>query len=282
MSIIFFISAYLFENFNILSQSFTNLYVYVTILSGFIMKKFLILSFIVFMSVSQALAAAYIKVEPQLLTPAQSASYEKVNETLAIIFNRIKPYIRTDKYPKYYHDFTLIKDDGTQNNAYYYVKNYGAELVYNSDTNELKYVTFRRPELQKCRIIYHYPSGKLHAVQIFVSDKESFVFSPDGKYVDYAPYVNEVREKVRKAWKVPPRKQIDILAKDQKDLLVQMALTVNKDGTVKKCRVLKSSKIKELDNNAGEAIKSASPFKPFPENFFNEEFTIILNFNFSL
>ena len=43
MSIIFFISPYLFENFNILSQSFTNLYVYVTILSGFIMKKFLIL-----------------------------------------------------------------------------------------------------------------------------------------------------------------------------------------------------------------------------------------------
>ncbi len=246
------------------------------------MKKFLILCFIVFMTVSQTFAAAYIKIDPQFLTAEQTSNFEKVNETLAIIFSRIKPYVRTDKYPKYYHDYTLIQDDGTQNNAYYYVKNYGAELVYNSDSNELKYVTFKRPELQKCRIIYDYPSGKLHAVQIFISDKESYVFSADGKYVDYAPYVKEVREKVKKAWKVPSRKHIDILAKDKKDLLVQMALTLNKDGSVKKCRILKSSKIKELDNNASEAIKAASPFKPFPNNFFNEELMIILNFNFSL
>ena len=235
------------------------------------------------MTSSQAFAVAmYKKVEPQLLTPTQSSSYEKVNETLSIIFSRIKPFVKTDKYPKYYHDFTLIPNDETQNNAYRYVKNYGAELVYNSDTNELKYVTFRRPELQKCRIIYDYPSGKLHAVQIFVSEKESYVFSPDGKYVNYEPYANEVREKVKKAWKVPPRKHIDILAKGQKDLLVQMALTLNRDGTVKKCQILKSSKIKELDENAGNAIKSATPFKPFPDNFFNEELVIILNFNFSL
>ena len=61
-----------------------------------------------------------------------------------------------------------------------------------------------------------------------------------------------------------------------------MALTLNRDGTVKKCQILKSSKIKELDENAGNAIKSATPFKPFPDNFFNEELVIILNFNFSL
>ena len=246
------------------------------------MKKFSVLCFIVFMLASPSFAAGYAKVQPEFITQSQSASYKQVNETLEIIFSRIKTYVRTDKYPKYYHDFTLIEDDGTQNKAYHYVKNNGAELIYNADTNELKYVSFRRPELQKCRIIYDYPSGKLHAVQIFVSDKESFVFSPDGKYVDYAPYVKEVQEKVKKAWKVPPRKHIDILAKGQKDLLVQMALTLNKDGTVKKCKILKSSKIKELDENAGNAIKAAAPFKPFHENFFNEELVIILNFNFSL
>ena len=91
------------------------------------------------MTVSHAFAAAYVKVEPQFLTPAQTSAYQKVNETLEIIFSRIKPYVRTEKYPKYYHDYTLISNDGTQNNAYLYVKNYGAELVYNSDTNELKY-----------------------------------------------------------------------------------------------------------------------------------------------
>ena len=37
-----------------------------------------------------------------------------------------------------------------------------------------------------------------------------------------------------------------------------------------------------LDDNAGAAIRAAAPFKPFPNNFFNEELVIILNFNFSL
>ncbi len=247
------------------------------------MKRLLILCAIFLLMSSNVMAASkYVKIEPEFLQPSQSTSSEKVNETLAIIFSKIKPVINTDKYPKYYHDFTLVKDDGTQNKAYYYVKYSGAELIYNTDTNELKYVSFRRPELMKCRIIYDYPSGQLHGVQIFVSDKESFIYSPEGKYVDYAPYVKEVKEKVIKHWKVPPRKQIDILAKGQKDLLVQMALTLNKDGSVKRCKILKSSKIKALDDNAGAAIKAAAPFKPFPKDFFNEEIVIILNFNFSL
>lgn len=245
------------------------------------MKKLFILCLLLLVPL-QVFAAGYMKVMPEFLEPSQSTSYEAVNQTVAVIFSKIKPEIKTDRYLKYYHDFTQIKDDGTQNKAYHYVKNGNAELIYSVDTNELKYVSFRRPELQKCRILYDYPSGKLHAVQVFVSDKESYVFSPEGKYVDYAPYVKEVKEKVIKAWKVPPRKQIDILAKGQKDLLVQMAVTVGRDGNVKKCRILKSSKIRELDNNAGNAIRAAAPFKPFPKNFFNEELVIILNFNFSL
>lgn len=246
------------------------------------MKKLLILCLTILTMATSAIAGTYTKITPDFLQPAQSKSYEQVNETLAIIFSKIKTQIKTDKYPKYYHDFTLVPDDGTQNKAYHYVKSGNAELIYNIDSNMLKFVSFRRPELMKCRIIYDYPSGKLHAVQVFVNGSESFVFSPDGKYVDYAPYVKEVREKIVKNWKVPPRKQIDILAKGQKDLMVQMAITLDRDGNVKKCRILKSSKIKLLDDNAGAAIRSAAPFKPFPENFFNEELVIIMNFNFSL
>lgn len=246
------------------------------------MKKLLILCLTILTMATSAIAGTYSKITPDFLQPAQSKSYEQVNETLAIIFSKIKTQIKTDKYPKYYHDFTLVPDDGTQNKAYHYVKSGNAELIYNIDSNMLKFVSFRRPELMKCRIIYDYPSGKLHAVQVFVNGSESFVFSPDGKYVDYTPYVKEVREKIVKNWKVPPRKQIDILAKGQKDLMVQMAITLDRDGNVKKCRILKSSKIKLLDDNAGAAIRSAAPFKPFPENFFNEELVIIMNFNFSL
>lgn len=246
------------------------------------MKKVVLLLVILFFAGLKIEAANYEKITPEYLKSSDSISYELVNETLEIIFNKIKPQIKTGKYPKYYTGFTLIKDDGTQSKNYKYVKTKNEELLYAVDTNELKYIALVRPELQKCRILYDYPSGKLHAVQIYVSKDEYFTFGPDGKYVDYAPYVKSVHEKVQKNWKVPRRKQIENLAKGQKDLLVQLAVTVCRDGSVKKTIVLKSSKIKALDDNAISAVKSASPFDVFPENFFNDEIVITLNFNFSL
>lgn len=246
------------------------------------MKKAVILFVIFFLTVSHAFAAKKPTITPEYLKSSQSTSYELVNETLALIFNKIKPQIKTSKYPKYFLDYSLIKDDGTQSKNYKYVKNGNTELLYTVDTNELKYIALLRPELQKCRILYDYPSGKLHAVQIYVSPDEHFTFGPDGKYVDYSPYVKAVHEKVQKNWQVPKRKQIEILTKGQKDLLVQLAVTVGKDGSVKKTVILKSSKIKALDENALNAVKTAAPFEPFPEKFFNDEIIITLNFNFSL
>ena len=243
------------------------------------MKKLIITTFIIFIT---GISACAVDVMPDYITPAQSPYYEKVNETVAIIFNKVKTYIRTNRYPKYFNDFSLIKNDGTQTNTYKYVYNGGAELMYGVDTNELKYISFRRPELQKCRIMYDYPTGRLHAIQIFTDDGESFVFSSDGKYVDYAPYVQKVNEEVKKNWEVPSRKNIEALAKGKKDLLVQAAVTILKDGSVKKIIILKSSHIRELDKNATETIKRAAPFDVFPEDFFNNEITITLNFNFSL
>ena len=250
------------------------------IFSGFTMKKFLFGCLIVFLTAGCSFA--YESIKPDMLQSNQTTSYKLINETAEIIFSNIKPKINTKKYPKYFVDYTLIPDDGTQSKAYHYVKNGKAELLYTIDTNELKYITFRRPELQKCRIMYDYPSGNLHAVQIFASPEESFMYSAEGKYVDYAPYMKAVQKKVKENWKVPKRKKIEELAKGQKDLLVQTALVLNKDGTAKKNIILKSSKIKALEDNANEAIKNASPFEPFPENFFNDELIIILNFNFSL
>ena len=65
------------------------------------MKKFLILCITLCLMASSAFAAAYVKIEPDFLQPSQSKSYEQVNETLAIIFSKIKPQIKTDKYPKW-------------------------------------------------------------------------------------------------------------------------------------------------------------------------------------
>ena len=246
------------------------------------MKKVYILLSIIFLMTAETFAANYTSIKPEFLKSDQSTSYKLVNETLELIFHKIKSEIKTNKYPKYFHDFTLIPDDGTQSKNYKYVKRGNEELIYTVDTNELKYIALTRPELQKCRILYDYPSGKLHAVQIYVSSSEYFIFGPDGRYIDYSPYVTEVHKKVQKNWKVPSRSKIEILAKGRKDLLVQAAVTVCKDGNIKKIIILKSSKIKILDDNAIEAIKNSTPFEKFPDNFFNDEIVITLNFNFSL
>ena len=247
------------------------------------MKKFLFLCFILLLTTNYSFAIDYVSIKPDLLKSNQTTSYKLVNETAEIIFSKIKPKINTKKYPKYFLNYKLIPDDGTQNKAYHYVKySNNVELIYTIDTNELKYVAYRRSEPQKNRVMYDYPSGKLHAVQIYASPEESFVYSNKGKYIDYAPYVKEVNQKVRNSWQVPNRKKIEELAKDKKDLLVQTAIILNREGVVKKIITLKSSKIKALDDNANEAVKNASPFEPFPENFFNEEIVITLNFNFSL
>ncbi len=246
------------------------------------MKKLILLfSLLIFMS-NACSAASTIKIEPQFMTVQETDKYQDVNKSIAIIFSKIKPQVKTDKYPKYYHDFTCVKPDDTQNPNYYYVKNGSAELIFSKDNNELKFISFRKSELPKCRILYDYPSGKLLAVQVYESKTEVFIFDSEGKYVNYEPYVKSVREKVQKNWKAPDRKRVAALLKDKKSVPVQVALTLNKDGHVKKCRIIKSSKIKELDDNVSGAIKASAPFTKFPENFFNEELVIILNFNFSV
>ena len=244
------------------------------------MKKFVLLVLILCFSQVSVCQAANIRIKPELLNETQTTDYKNLNENLSIIFNKLKSNIKTDKYPKYYHNYTLLKDDGTHSDTYHYVLMNGAELVYNVDTNDLRYVSFRRPELGKCRILYDYPSGNLHAVQMFSSDSKTFIYGADGKYVDYTPYIKSVEEKVLENWQMPSRKKLE--SQKDKEVSVQIALTVNKDGQPKKIKLMKSSNINELDDSAYDAIKKASPFDKFPEKFFNEEITIILNFNFSL
>ena len=159
-------------------------------------KKIFLSILSVFVFGLQGISASYLNVKPEHLTEAQTPEYEKLNKNLDIIFNKLKMSIRTDKYPKYFHDYTLEKDDGTQSRMYNYVLMNNVELIYRIDTNELKYVSIKRPELGKCRIMYDYPSGKLHAVQIYTDNSQSFIYSVDGKYIDYEPYIKQVKEKV--------------------------------------------------------------------------------------
>ena len=61
------------------------------------MRKILLLVSILLLMTSPCFAAKYVKIEPEFLTAAQSKNYETVNETIAVIFSKIKPVVKTDK-----------------------------------------------------------------------------------------------------------------------------------------------------------------------------------------
>ena len=62
------------------------------------MKKIFMLFSIMLLLASSSFASKYVKIEPEFLTAAQSKNYETVNQTIAIIFSKIKPVVKTDKY----------------------------------------------------------------------------------------------------------------------------------------------------------------------------------------
>ena len=245
------------------------------------MKKLILLLSLMLLTCQLSVYAAE-KIEPQKLNSADTKYYEEVNNSVSILFDKVKTKVKTDKYPKFYHDFTCINSDDTQNPNYYYVKYNNVELIFNKDTNELKFISYKKNECPNCRILYDYPSGELAAIQVYQTKSDIFIFDKNGKYVNYEPYVKIVREKVKKNWKEPDKKRISILLNGKKEVPVQVALTLNDTGFIKNCTIIKSSKIKELDDNATKAIRAAAPFQPFPDTFFNAELVIILDFNFKV
>lgn len=73
------------------------------------------------------------------------------------------------------------------------------------------------------------------------------------------PYISQVRERVLGFWRYPMEANSGIRG------TVQLAFTVERDGSVSRIKLLKSSGYPLLDNGAMQALSRASPFSPLPQ-----------------
>ncbi len=91
--------------------------------------------------------------------------------------------------------------------------------------------------------------------------------------VDWNPYITELEKKIRKNWN-PPKADISNN--------VETSFKLSKDGNLVKCEITKSSGKKSVDDAAIYAIKSAMPYKPFPENAGMDTVDIEFSFDYKV
>lgn len=91
--------------------------------------------------------------------------------------------------------------------------------------------------------------------------------------VDWNPYITELEKKIRKNWN-PPKADISNN--------VETSFKLSKDGNLVKCEITKSSGKKSVDDAAIYAIKSAMPYKPFPENAKMDTVDIEFSFDYKV
>lgn len=226
------------------------------------MKKLILTLSIIMLSTTAAFANSVV---PQKLTLKESRNPVTVNRTAEQIFKTVNDSIDVSKYPPVYKNFRLMYKENTQQPGYYYVKSGDAELMYEKDTNALKYVTFRTSGTPRSWIVYNYPSGKLRQVDIWVYLGEVYSFNSDGVFIDYPKYVDGIEKAVKANWKLSKAKRAKLAVSGKSKPGVQVVLTINYQGTLEQCKAFKQSKSDEFNNSIYDAVWKSSPFKvPYP------------------
>lgn len=85
-------------------------------------------------------------------------------------------------------------------------------------------------------------------------------------------YIPSVQKRVKKNWKYRG---------DSKPKQAVLFFKVSKDGKLLFVKVVESSENEDFDNIAVNAVKSAAPFEPFPENVKSETIDILFTFNYN-
>ncbi len=92
----------------------------------------------------------------------------------------------------------------------------------------------------------------------------------------YQRYLIGMKDRIQLFWEYP-----DVAARNGWHGRLRIDFVINKDGTVSDIRLVKSSNYPVLDDAAITALKLASPFQPFPENFTIESILIRGSFEYS-
>ncbi len=103
------------------------------------------------------------------------------------------------------------------------------------------------------------------------------VLSLNTSELKYSRYLLDMKQKIEFYWEYPLS---SIRNGEQGRLLIDFVIT--RDGSVKDIRIVKSSNYPALDDAAVTAIRLASPFNPFPEDFTIEEVRVHASFEYQL
>jgi TonB family protein len=115
----------------------------------------------------------------------------------------------------------------------------------------------------------------------FITDSINLPFSftffneDDPKYqingVNWGPYLKDVSRRIRHHWSPSEERQ---------DSGAVVTFTLAKDGTLLSEKLKKSSGSKAQDQAALSAVRYAAPFKPFPTNYPQNDFTLEHSFDY--
>ncbi|MEE9613809.1 MAG: energy transducer TonB, partial [Thermodesulfobacteriota bacterium] len=93
----------------------------------------------------------------------------------------------------------------------------------------------------------------------------------------YHKYLMNMKRRIEFYWDYPPS-----AVRNGEQGRLKIDFTIDRDGSVGDIKVVKSSGYPPLDDAAVTAIRLASPFNPFPENFEIERVSIHGRFVYNL
>ncbi len=91
--------------------------------------------------------------------------------------------------------------------------------------------------------------------------------------VDFGPYMSKMQKEIKANWnppKIKTTKHVVLLYK------------INKDGTVPKSEILKSSGSKKMDASALEALNKSAPFSPLPKKYKGTSVDVQFTFDYNV
>lgn len=91
--------------------------------------------------------------------------------------------------------------------------------------------------------------------------------------VDFGPYMSKMQREIKANWNPPNIKTTKH---------VVLLYKINKDGTVPKSEILKSSGSKKMDASALEALNKSAPFPPLPKKFKGDNIDIQFTFDYNV
>lgn len=99
----------------------------------------------------------------------------------------------------------------------------------------------------------------------------------DSTDTKYFPYLLQVKEQIDRQWSYPD----DAFARGEVGTTV-VKFTLAPGGTLAGCRAIVSSGHESLDAESLRAVRSATPFSPFPEEFGLARLNIVAKFRYTI